>query len=139
MMMSRPRKGMQHDVIPMVILETQIIFLFKTTDATNDENTNLNDGFCSEYFVYEGENNDFLCFESNLQVSKWGIITALQCLMSRLYSGTVCAGEPKTSVSRASSEKNVNRNILISEVYIYFVSNVNIVPTDLLDLKLLPV
>lgn len=66
MMMSRPRKGMQHDVIPMVILETQISFLFKTTDATNDENTNLNDGFCSEYFVYEGENNDFLCFESNL-------------------------------------------------------------------------
>lgn len=95
MMMSRPGKEMQHDVKLMVILETQISFLFKATDATNDENTNPNDSFCSEYLVYEGKSNNFLCFETNLQVSKWGIISALQCLMSRLYSGTVrCAGEP---------------------------------------------
>lgn len=64
MMMSRPRKKTQHDVI----LEAQINvgFLSKPTDAANDENTNPNDGFCSLYFVYEGKNNNFLCFETHL-------------------------------------------------------------------------
>lgn len=52
MMMSRPRKEMEYDV---VIPEIQISFLFKTIDTANDENTGLNDGFCSEYFVYEGK------------------------------------------------------------------------------------
>lgn len=86
---------MERDVKPMVILEIQISFLFKTTHTTNDENTNTNDGFCSEYFVYEGGSNNFLCLETDLQVSKWGTSTALQCLVSRLYSITVlCVGGP---------------------------------------------
>lgn len=75
-----------------MIFEKQISFPFKPTDTTNDENTNPNDGFCSECFVYQRKYNNFLCFETDLRVSKWGIITA-QCLTSRLYSGTVlCVG-----------------------------------------------
>lgn len=53
-----------------MIFETQISFPFKTADTTNDENTNPNDGFCCEYFVYQKKNNNFLCFEADLPVSK---------------------------------------------------------------------
>lgn len=85
--------------------------------------------------LYMRGKHNILCFEPDPLVSKWGIITALQCLMSRLYSGTVlCVGEPW---QKPPQRKNVNRNILISKVYIHFVSNVNIVPTRSLNLKLL--
>ena len=80
---------MERDVKPMVIFEIQTGVLLKTTDTTNDENTNPNDGFCSEYFVREGKSNNFLCLETALQVCKWGISTALQCRRSRLFSITV--------------------------------------------------
>lgn len=68
MIMSRPRKKIERDVKPMVISEIHIRFLFKTTDTTNDENANPNDGFCSEYYVCEGKSNNFLCLETELQV-----------------------------------------------------------------------
>lgn len=53
MIMSRLRKKMERDVKPMVVSEILIRFLWKTTDTTNDENANPNDGFCSEYSVCE--------------------------------------------------------------------------------------
>lgn len=74
---------------PMVTSEIQIRFLFKTTDTTTNENANPDDGFCSEYFVCEGKSNNFLGLETELQVCKWGISTALQCIRSRLFSRTV--------------------------------------------------
>ena len=78
---------------PMVISEIQIRFLFRTTDTTNDEIANPNDGFCSEYFVCEGKSNNFLCLQTELQICEWVISTALQCQRTRLSSGIVVSIE----------------------------------------------
>lgn len=67
MIMSRPRKKIEHDVKLTVMSEIQIRFFFKSTNTKNDENANYNDGLCSEYFVYEGKSSNFLCIETVLQ------------------------------------------------------------------------
>lgn len=91
MIISRPGKKMKHDVKPMVISEIQIRFLFKTTDTTNDENANPNGDFSPHIQNIPCRSNNFLCLETEIQVFKWAISTALQCLRSKLSSrATMC-------------------------------------------------